>query len=131
MLLIGGGSGVVPLMSMVRHRRRGIGVPMLLLLSARTWDDVAWRDELLSLANARDGFDLALTLTREAATRAGDFSRRIDPAIMAEVLKRLPETPRQVFVCGSHRFVESATQSAITAGVNRRSIATERFGGTA
>ena len=131
-LLIGGGSGVVPLMSMVRHRHAAESVvPMLLLFSARTWDDVVWRDELLSLANARDGFDLALTLTRDTATRAVDFSRRIDPAIVAEVLMRLPEAPRQVFVCGSHRFVESATQGAIAAGVNRRSIATERFGGTA
>jgi ferredoxin-NADP reductase len=71
-----------------------------------------------------------LTLTRDTATRAGDFARRIDPAIMAEVVMRLPEAPRQVFVCGSHRFVESATQGAIAAGVSRRSIATERFGGT-
>jgi ferredoxin-NADP reductase len=130
-LLIGGGSGVVPLMSMARYRRAvGSNIPMLLLFSARTGNDVVWQDELQSLAEANDGFRLALTLTREKTMRAGDFSRRVDQAMMADVLTRLPETPRHVFVCGSHRFVESATQGAIAAGVNRRSIATERFGGT-
>lgn len=129
-LLIGGGSGVVPLMSMIRARKAAASrVPMLLLFSARTWDDVVWRDELLSLADARDGFDLALTLTRDTVRRPGDHARRVDAALMAEVLARLPEAPSHVFVCGSHRFVESATQGAIAAGVDRRVIATERFGG--
>lgn len=129
-LLVGGGSGVVPLVSMLRHRRANASrTPMLLLFSARTWDDIVWRDELLSLADARDGFDLALTLTRDAVMRPGDYSRRVDEAMMSDILARMPEAPRRVYVCGSHRFVESATQGAIAAGVDRRIVATERFGG--
>ena len=84
-LLVGGGSGVVPLMSMVRHRAaQGNATPMLLLLSAARAEEVLYRDELLALDEKRDGFALALALTRETAFRAGDYSRRVDAAMLAE-----------------------------------------------
>ena len=78
-LLIGAGSGVVPLMAMIRYRKAsGEPVPVALLLSSRTWGDVLFRDELLELERSLPDFALALALTREPATRRTDFSRRID-----------------------------------------------------
>jgi len=129
LLLIGGGSGVVPLMSMVRHRAaQRSQVPALLLVSSRTWDEVIYRDELLGL-DMRDGFELAFALTREAAKRPRDYARRVDATMMAEVLTRLPAAPRHVFVCGSNPFVEAATQGVIAAGIAADIIFTERYGG--
>jgi ferredoxin-NADP reductase len=130
LLLIGGGSGIVPLMSMVRHRAAARATaPVLLLFSARTWDEVIWRDELLALDGRRDGFELVMTLTRDSARRPRDFSRRLDGGMMKDLLARLPAPPRRVFVCGANRFVEAAAQSAIDCGVSAAIIATERYGG--
>jgi ferredoxin-NADP reductase len=129
-LLLGGGSGVVPLMSMIRHRAsRHSRVPMLLLYSARTFDDVLFRDELLALERRGDGFELALALTREGARRAGDYGRRVDHAMLTELLAKLPAAPKQVFVCGSNPFVEAAADAAIADGVAPGLIRTERYGG--
>jgi ferredoxin-NADP reductase len=117
-------------MSMLRHRAaRGSQEPALLLFSARTWDDVIFRDELLALDGKRDGFELALTLTRAPARREQDFGRRVDSAMLAELLMRLPAPPRHVFVCGMNAFVEAAAQAAIEAGVPASIIRTERYGG--
>jgi ferredoxin-NADP reductase len=128
-LLAGGGSGVVPLMSMVRHRRAiGETRPCVLLYSARTMDDVLYRDELLELDSQSDGFSLVLTLTRAKATRANDFSRRIDADLVMEALARLPERPGVVYVCGSNAFVNAATDGVLSAGVSERAIRTERYG---
>ncbi len=130
LLLMGGGSGVVPLVSMLRHRsQQGSRVPAMLVLSARTSEDVLFRDELLALADRRDGFELVLTLTQESAPRAADFRRRIDASMLSEVLPRLPAPPRFVFACGTNGFVENAAASAIAAGVPPSIIRTERFGG--
>ncbi len=129
-LLIGGGSGVVPLMAMLRHRAaQGADIPMSLLYSARTSDEIIYRDELLAADAKGDGFALALALTREPSKRSGDYSRRIDAAMLSEFLARLPEFPRRTFVCGSNRFVEAATQAAIAAGLAPGTIRTERYGG--
>ena len=86
-LLIGGGSGVVPLVSMIRHRAaQQSSAPVLLLYSARTWDELIFRDELLALKQEGNGFDLVLTLTRETAAHNADYTRRIDPAMIVDVL---------------------------------------------
>lgn len=128
-LLIGAGSGVVPLMAMIRARQSsGRGVATALLLSARTWRDVLFRDELLSVAAVDRGFILALTLTREPATRMSDFGRRIDAAMVASVAARLPALPGHVFVCGSNDFVDVATDGMLAAGLGASSIRTERYG---
>lgn len=129
-LLIGGGSGVVPLMSMVRHRElTGTHVPMLLLQSARTWDDVIFRSELLQLANSQRGFSWMLTTTRSPRTRPLDYDRRVDAAMIADLLQRLPAPPARVYICGSDGFVEAAAQAAIAATVSADVIRTERYGG--
>jgi ferredoxin-NADP reductase len=130
LILVGSGSGVVPLMCMIRHRAaRNSTVPTLLLFSAKTWDDVIFRDELLALDAANDGFELVLALTRDGGHRARDYARRVDPAMMREVLARTASQPRFVFVCGANPFVESASQGLIDAGVAAGLIRTERYGG--
>jgi ferredoxin-NADP reductase len=128
-LLIGAGSGVVPLMAMIRHRRAtGQSVPTALLLSARTRRDVLFGDELFAADESADGFSFALTLTREAPMRASDFNRRIDSAMVADVAARLPATPGCVFICGSNAFVDVAADGALAAGLASESIKTERYG---
>ena len=129
LLLVGGGSGVVPLMAMVRHRaaRKSV-VPVALVFSARVWDEVIFRDELIGLDDRRDGFDLVLTLTREPARRPTDYSRRVDAAMMVQSMARLPEPPALVFVCGSNAFVSAAAQALIDADVPADVIRTERYG---
>lgn len=130
-LLIGGGSGVAPLVSMLRHRKMAAGMwaPMTLVYSARTWDDVIFRDELLGDAALRNGFDLVFAITREsAARRNGDYARRIDPPMMAEIVARMPEPPKHVFICGANAFCEVAADSAIAAGIPATLIKTERYG---
>ena len=130
LFLLGGGSGVVPLMSMLRERAaKGSNVPALLLFSSRTWEDVIFRDELLALAARNDGFQLALALTRDEPRRPQDFGRRVDASMVAEIHNRLPEPPRHVFVCGGNPFVEAASQGALASGIDRSLVRTERYGG--
>jgi ferredoxin-NADP reductase len=129
LILIGGGSGVVPLMSMLRHRAaQNNTTPVVLLFSSRTWADVIFRDELMAIHNRHDGFDLVLTLTRDSAKREGDYARRIDDAMIAEVLAKLPNSPKQAFVCGSNPFVEMAAHGLMDAGISPKIIRTERYG---
>ncbi|RWA83926.1 ferredoxin reductase [Mesorhizobium sp.] len=128
-LLVGGGSGVVPLMAMVRHRTlQKSAAPIALVFSARVWDEVIFRDELIDLDDRRDGFDLVLTLTREQARRPADYSRRIDVAMVTQAIERLPKPPALAFVCGSNAFVSAAAQALIDAGVPAEIIRTERYG---
>ncbi len=129
LVLIGGGSGIVPLMSMLRHRvARSDKTPIVLLYSSRTWDDVIFRDELIELDNRKDGFEMAMTLTRDKARQTGDYSRRIDDAMIAEVLAKLPQPPKQAFVCGSNPFVEMAAHGLMDAGISSKIVRTERYG---
>lgn len=128
-VLIGGGSGVVPLMSMARHRSASSSTtPVALLYSSRAWDEVIFRDELLALDEKQHGFDLTLTLTREPPKRDKDFGRRVDPAMVAEMLARLPTAPALAYVCGSNAFVTAASDALIATGTAPEKIKTERYG---
>ena len=128
-LLVGGGSGVVPLLSIARqHAAVGSTVPMLLLYSARTAADLAYGDELAVLTGAAKGFELMVTLTREAPTAPGWFGRRIDRAMIEECLARLPAPPTRVFICGSNAFVNAAADGVVDAGVPAEIVRTERYG---
>ncbi len=130
LLLIGGGSGTVPLMSMLRHRRAKKSlVPALLLVSARTWSDIPFRGELLQYANDDPTFKLVFAITREPAQRPGDYMRRIDGTIVRELLSQLPAPPKAVFVCGTNSFVNAGADGAVAAGVPSGLIHTERYGG--
>ena len=128
LLLVGGGSGVVPLMSMVRHRRLLAATTPVVLLLARTLNDALYRDELIELDGRHDGFTLIMTLTRDQPARPGDYNRRIDAGMMAEVLARFPRRPARVFVCGSNAFVDAAADGAVSAGVPPAIVRTERYG---
>lgn len=130
-LLVGGGSGLVPLMAMVRHRAAaGSRVPFRLLLSARTLADVLYRDELEALVAREDGFGLSLAVTREAKKRPGDYGRRVDAGMMRDVVQSLPSPPARTFVCGANAFVNAAADGALAAGLLAKTISTERYGGT-
>jgi ferredoxin-NADP reductase len=127
-LLVGGGSGVVPLMAMARSRARvGGTAPMRLLYSSRSLEDVIYRDELEALPG--DGFDVVHTLTREQPAGWTGYSRRIDPELLAEVAWPVEDEPK-VFVCGSTRFVDAAADGLVGLGYDPRWIRTERFGAT-
>ena len=129
-LLIGGGSGLVPLMAMARRGGEAAAhVPMHLMLSARTSADVLYREELEALERQCDSFGVTLALTRAAAWRSQDFSHRIDDEILRKVLQRLPDWPKCVFVCGTNGFVNAAADGAQAAGVAADIIRTERYGG--
>ncbi|TIT90190.1 MAG: oxidoreductase, partial [Mesorhizobium sp.] len=113
----------------VRHRTlQKSAAPIALVFSARVWDEVIFRDELIGLDDRRDGFDLVLTLTREQARRPADYSRRIDVAMVMQAIERLPKPPALAFVCGSNAFVSAAAQALIDAGVPAEIIRTERYG---
>ena len=129
-LLIGGGSGLVPLMAIARRGAEAAArVPMHLIFSARTREDVLYRDELEALERRGPSFGVTLALTRGAAWRPQDFSRRIEDEILREVVKRLPDWPKRVFVCGTNGFVNAAADGAQAAGVAADIIRTERYGG--
>lgn len=130
LLLVAGGSGVVPLRSMIRHRAaQAARVPLLLLLSAPSHEHVLFRDELLAEQNRGGGVHVVLALTREPARRGGDYSRRIDDDMVREVLARFGHAPRHTFVCGSSPFVEAATRALLRAGLEPSTVRTERYGG--
>lgn len=129
-LLIGAGSGLVPLMAMIRQRGAlSPAVPTALLLSARTAADVLFSEELHSIEISDAAFVLALAITRERPIRASDFGRRIDSVMVQEIVGRLHRKPTEVFVCGSNGFVNIATEGALLAGLDATIIKTERYGG--
>lgn len=129
-LLVGGGSGVVPLVAMLReHAAAPSTAPMSLLYSARTPADILYRDELAMIAAARPAVTILLTLTRHTLPAAGvGHNRRIDEAMVADAVGRLGSLPQHVFVCGSNAFVSAASDALIAAGIGFGAIHTERYG---
>jgi ferredoxin-NADP reductase len=126
-LLVAGGSGVVPLMSMIRQRAAsGDRTPTRLLYSSRTYEDVIYRGELEQPA---DGLEVFHTLTRSQPPGWTGYSRRIDKEMIGEVAWPAARGPR-VFVCGSTRFVGTAADGLVAMGYPAQSIRTERFGAT-
>jgi ferredoxin-NADP reductase len=124
-LLVAGGSGVVPLAAMARQRSRsGSEVPMRLLYSSRSWDEVIYRDELETL-----GIEVVYTLTRAQPSDWKGYARRIDDEMLREVMFAVAESPR-VYVCGSTHFVDAAADGLVRLGYDPLWIRTERFGAT-
>ena len=127
-LLIGGGSGVVPLMAMIRHRARAnSSTPMRLLYSSRTYDDVIYRDELERLAGG--GLTVSHTLTRSQPAGWKGYARRLDREMIADVAWPVAEQP-VVFICGPTPFVEAAASLLVDHGYDPGWVRTERFGAT-
>ena len=130
LLLVAGGSGVVPLMCMLRHRRlSGSTVPAGLLYSCRTRGDVVYHDELFALVDSDPRFTLRITLTREAVSGWTGRRGRIDRPAVQALLERLGGRADS-FVCGSDGFVETAAALLQQAGQAQDAIRTERFGPT-
>ena len=118
-VLIGGGSGVVPLMAILRHRRRTMPeVPMRLIYSVRHPEDVIFADEM--------GDETVLTYTREAPPGWTGHTGHIDVALVGEA----QPAAATVFICGSNPFVEAASRLALEAGADPSRVLTERFGPT-
>ncbi len=125
-LLVGGGSGIVPLMAMARQRAAaGDDVPVRLLYSARSWDEVVYRDELESLR--KDGLDVLYTLTRSQPDGWTGYARRVDADLLREVA---PPELALAFVCGPTPFVEAVAAALVELGHEPSRIRTERFGPT-
>jgi ferredoxin-NADP reductase len=130
LLLIAGGSGVVPLMSMLRHRARaGARNPARLLYSVRTPTDVIYAAELQQLARAGDGLEVFLTYTRSQPDGWKGYARRIDAPMLHEVIAPFDRRPL-TYICGPTLLVEAAADLLLQLGVQRQYIRTERFGPT-
>ena len=130
LLLVAGGSGVVPLMAIIRHRAAvGSDVPARLLLSSRSYEEIIYREELERLA-ARDGsLEVTHTLTRSRPKGWGGHGRRIDAEMLSEVAWPPEESPL-VFVCGPTPLVEAAASALVGLGHDPARVKTERFGAT-
>jgi ferredoxin-NADP reductase len=130
LLLVAGGSGVVPLMAMIRHRQRmGSDIRTRLLFSSRHPEEIIYRDELDRLAAAHDGFEVIHTLTRSQPSGWTGYARRIDDRMLAEVLEPLGVTAR-VYICGPTALVEVAANALVRLGLPPDRVRTERFGPT-
>jgi ferredoxin-NADP reductase len=129
LLLVAGGSGVVPLRAMLRHWAAGdrTTVPRL-LYSARALTEVIYREELRRLA-AYEEVDIRLTLTREWPEGWRGYRGRIDQVMLQEVAF-VPEQRPLIYVCGPSAFVETAAQALVEGGHDPGRIRTERFGPT-
>jgi ferredoxin-NADP reductase len=138
LLLVAGGSGIVPLMAMLRHRAATLGatdadarrgVPARLLYSSRRWDEVIYREELARLVEDDPTLEVALTLTREPPPGWAGFRRRIDRMMLAEVAWPPAERPH-AFVCGPTPLVEAVATALVELGHDPTRVKTERFGPT-
>jgi ferredoxin-NADP reductase len=137
LFVVGGGSGIVPLMAMLRHRNAALAtgadarqqLPARLLYSSRRWDEVIYRDELARLAEKDATLQVVHTLTRDAPDGWTGFRRRIDRPMLEEVAWPASEQPR-VFVCGPTPLVEAVSTALVELGHQPGLVKTERFGPT-
>jgi ferredoxin-NADP reductase len=134
LLLVGGGSGIVPLMSMLRHRARSDAavrsrVPTVLLYSARTAEELIYKEELEKLANGNDSLMVCITLTRDAPAEWRGLRGRVDRAMLEMVSATVSGRPN-VFVCGPTPFTEAVATLLVELGHEPSRIRTERFGPT-
>ncbi len=130
LFLVAGGSGIVPLMAMVRHKvASGSSVLARLLYSSRSPEDVIYAEELEQLRSAEPGLDVVHTLTRSQPDGWAGYARRIDAGMLREVLGPLGTSPL-CFVCGPTPMVENVANALVDIGIAASSVRTERFGPT-
>ncbi len=128
LLLVAGGSGVVPLMSIIRHKLASApDVRAVLLYSARSIEDVIYREALAGAVETTPSLSAMFTLTRRKLAGWGGRSRRIDRAMLEEMLEMLGEPPLS-YVCGPTSFVETVADALVEAGALPERVRTERFG---
>lgn len=136
LMLVAGGSGIVPLMAMLRHRSAAVqgraarqAMPARLLYSSRAWSEVIYRDELDRMVSEDDSLRVVHTITRDAPTEWKGHRRRIDRAMLDEIAWPAEEEPR-IYVCGPTAMVEAAASALVASGHAPERIRTERFGPT-
>jgi len=141
LLLVAGGSGIVPLMAMMRHRAaagayspdaagsHNIKVPTRLLYSSRSPEDVIYFEELMRLRAECDGLEIFHTFTRQHPPEWTGYARRIDNQMLSEVAGPLGKTAL-VYICGPTLLVEAVANGLVQIGLDPRQIRTERFGPT-
>ncbi len=130
LLLVGGGSGVVPLMAMLRHRAaQHSTLPARILYSSRTAEDVIYRDELDGMAATDPTFEPFYTFTRQPPAGWTGYRRRIDATMLAEVMRPFDRRAR-VYVCGPTLLVEAVANALVQMELPIERIRTERFGPT-
>ena len=136
LLLVAGGSGIVPLMAMLRHRATALAgqavreaAPARLLYSSRSFSDVIYREELDRMAADDDSMRVVHTITRDAPAEWTGYRRRIDRAMLEEVGWPPSDQPN-IFVCGPTPMVEAAASALVAAGHDPQRVRTERFGPT-
>ncbi len=130
LVLVAGGSGVVPMMAMLRERASAEAKPAAVLLySSRTYDDVIYRDELASLDAGDAGLRVIQTLTRSQPAGWAGYDRRIDRPMMSEAIAAAGPDPL-VYICGPTLLVEAAANGLVELGVPPAQVRTERFGPT-
>jgi ferredoxin-NADP reductase len=128
LLLVAGGSGISPLMAMLRHRAAVRStVPTRLLYSSRSLDDIIYKGELGRIANDGTGVEITYALTRAQPAGWTGYRRRIDTDMLREIAWP-PELGPQAFVCGPTELVEAASASLVALGHPPARIKTERFG---
>jgi ferredoxin-NADP reductase len=127
LMLLAGGSGVVPLRAMLRYRCLiGSSVPVRLLYSSRSWEDVIYRAELDRLS---DGVKVIHALTRSQPPGWTGYARRVDQPMLAEVAWPAAQQPL-AYVCGPTSFVEAVASGLVALGYPAGRVKTERFGAT-
>jgi ferredoxin-NADP reductase len=127
-LLLGGGSGVVPLMSMLRFNAELAGTShMRLIYSARTEADILFRDELATLSS--ETRDVIITLSREPSSKWSGRRGRIDRDLLSQ-LTNISDSDLLCFVCGPTPFVEAMADTLVALGITANNVKTERFGPT-
>jgi ferredoxin-NADP reductase len=134
LLLVAGGSGIVPLMAMLRHRAAALAsaearraAPARLVYSSRRWNEVIYRDELAAHAAADPSLDVRHTLTREPDASVPGLRRRIDVEMLRELAWPAGDAPH-MFVCGPTPMVEAVATALVSLGHDPTRVKTERFG---
>ena len=138
LLLVAGGSGIVPLMSMLRHReaKRASETPAVLLYSTRTAEDIIYREALGSLTSIDPNLTVVNTLTRQQPPGWRGYNRRVDAAMIQDSIAALTEDSDlsldqiRCYICGPTDFVEAVASFAVTSGFQAAEVRTERFGPT-
>jgi len=125
-LLVGAGSGMVPLMAMIRHAaHRGRRGPVVLVCSAITYSHAFYRDELAELAARHSWLQVVHCITRDPSERRARYHRRVDKAVLSESLQGI--CPHAAYLCGAPVMVESTAEALVGLGVAPGAIWTEKY----
>jgi ferredoxin-NADP reductase len=130
LLLVAGGSGIAPLMAILRHRARvAPDTETLLAYSARTWEELVFRDELLNDEESDPHLRVAIATTRGPRHRPTDVEHRFDRELLRTIVAQWNRVPNRVYICGATAFVEAVANAFVAEGMSPAIIRTERYGG--